>query len=150
MSDDMYDWENVSKMSVKIVIGVYVFSTTDDNKPVITCGFLEKDNILMLPSQDLTNERHAAQIAISMFREYVGIDPRTIDIVPFGFFDPIRPPLDDLEMNHRDVLLGYKTKIHPGTPVHPDLRFLQYEELELARPRITRGHYEAYRTGVSG
>jgi len=149
MTDDMHDWENIQKFQVQIVIGVYVWGVTDNEKPVITCGFLEDEQHgLMLPSRDLPHEQYAAQIAISMFREYVGVDPRIIDIVPFGFFDSIKPPLDD--MPNRNILLGYKTKIHPGTPVHPDLRFLQHEELEIARPRIARGHYEAYRTGVSG
>lgn len=136
---------------VEVIIGVYVWGASEDGQPITTCGFLEDEqNGLMLPSKEITDHQHAAQLAISMFREYVGVDPRQIDIVPLGFFDPIRPQLKNSDMSSRTILLGYKTKIHPGIPVHPDLRFLQHEELELARPRITRGHYEAYRTGVSG
>ena len=139
----------MNKFQIKVVIGVYVWSTDNEGKPIMTCGFLEdEDHRLTLPSLEVTHETHAAQVAISLFRKYVAVDPRTIDIVPFGFFDPIRPPLDKSEMSSRIIYLGYKTKIHPGTPVHPDLRFMSHEETGIAKDRIARGHYEAYRTGI--
>lgn len=137
------------KFNVDVLAGVYVWAANEDGSPIITCGFLEdEEHNLSLPSMSLDIEEHAAHTAIALFREYVGVDPRMLDIVPYGFFDPIRPQLHDLEMEHRTVFIYYKTKIHPGTPVHPDLRFMTHEELEIARPRITRGHYEAYRAGV--
>jgi hypothetical protein len=134
-----------------VVIGIYVWGTTDEGKPVTTCGFLENSHgELCLPRKGLADDRYAAQIAISMFREYINVEPRQLDIVPLGFFDPIDLSASPEDRFTRTILLGYKTRIHPGTPVHPDLRFFRHDELELARPRITRGHYEAYRTGVSG
>lgn len=150
MSTDMYDWENPSpQFQVKVIAGVYVWAATKDGSPIITCGFLEDEqHQLSLPSMSLSTSEHAAHTAIALFREYVAVDPRMLDIVPYGFFDPIRPKLEGLEMENRIVYVYYKTKIHPGTPVHPDLRFMTNEELEIARPRIARGHYEAYRTGI--
>jgi len=137
------------KFQIKIIAGVYVWSATKDGSPIITCGFLENNkHQLSLPSMGVAESKYAAHTAIVLFRKYVGVDPRMLDIVPAGFFDPIRPKLDMLEMENRTIYLYYKTKIHPGTPAHPDLRFMTHEELELARPRITRGHYEAYRAGI--
>jgi len=150
MSADMYDWENVPhSFQVQVIAGVYVWAVDEEGSPMITCGFLESDtHQLSLPSLPLAKTEHAAHTAITLFREYVAVDPRTLDIVPYGFFDPIRPKLDAPEMEKRTLYVYYKTKIHPGTPVHPDLRFFTHEELEIARARITRGHYEAYRAGI--
>jgi len=139
----------MSKFYVQVLAGVYVWGATQDGSPIITCGFLEnEDGNLSLPSMSLETECHAAHTAIALFREYVGVDPRTLDIVPYGFFDPINPKLPDEDMEARMLYVYYKTKIHPGTPVHPKLRFMTHEEIDIARTRITRGHYEAYRTGV--
>lgn len=139
------------EFQVEVVAGIYVWSVNDEGAPGITCGMLEDEgNNLRLPSSLLTYDQHAAHIAIALFRKYIAIDPRTLDIVPYGFFDPVRPQLDNVQMQQRTVYSFYKTKIHPGTPIHPDLRFMTYEEIEIARPRIARGHYEAYRTGISG
>ncbi len=151
MTTDMFEWEEQEeRFQIEIIAGVYVWDATDDGLPIITCGFLEDEKQhLSLPSMSLTFEEHAAHTAIALFREYVAVDPRAIDIVPCGFFDTLLPRLfDESEMRNRKISLYYKTKIHPGTPVHPDLRFMTHEELEIARPRITRGHYEAYRTGI--
>ena len=135
---------------VDILAGIYVWASSEDGSPITTCGFLEDaDSQLSLPSSVLDEKQHAAHTAIQLFRKYVAVDPRMLDIVPYGFFDPIRPAiLNEIEMRERTISLYYKTKIHPGIPVHPDLRFMTHEELEIARPRITRGHYEAYRAGI--
>jgi len=150
MTDDMYDWERQTpKFRVNVLAGIYVWDVTADGSPVVTCGFLESDkHQLSLPSMALAFETHTAHTAIALFREYVAVDPRMLDIVPYGFFDPIRPQLDDQDMQNRAVCVYYKTKIHPGTPVHPDLRFLTNDEIDIARTRIARGHYEAYRGGL--
>jgi len=141
----------MDKFHIKVMASIYVWSTTVNGKPITTCGFLEDENHnLTLPAWTLSHEQHAAHIAIKLFRKYIAVDPRTLDIVPYGFFDPIRPPLDEQEMLRRTIHVCYKTQIHPGTPVHPTLRFMTHEELEIARRRIARGHYEAYRAGVSG
>ena len=131
--------------NVRVVAGIYVCGVDDDQRPVITCGFIEdEEHQLFLPSMSVTHKHHAAEIAIRLFREHVATDLRTLDIVPFGFFDPIREPTDE----RRTIYLGYKTRIHPGTPVHSDLRFMKYEEVSLARRRISASHYQAYRTGL--
>ena len=152
MSRDSFEWdEQDSRFTVQVMAGIFVYGMNADQTPEITCGFLEgEDHELRLPSACITDQQHAAHVAVSLFKKYVGIDPRTLDITPFGFFDPLRPPLDESLMAQRTIYLGYKTNIHPGTPVNPDLRFMRYEELEIARSRVARGHYEAYRTGVSG
>jgi len=151
MTKDAYDWEDIHKFQVHVLAGIYVWGSDDAGQPTITCGFLEDDNnVLTLPSQPVTHEQYAAQVAVELFRKFVAVDPRMLDIVPYGFCDPIKPPLEEDDMAHRTIHLCYKTRIHPGTPVHPDLRFMTHEEIAIARPRITRGHYEAYRAGLSG
>jgi hypothetical protein len=137
------------KFPVEIIASIYVWTATSGGAPIVTCGFLEdKHHGLSLPSLSVDVHQFAAHAAIALFRKYVAIDPRMLDIVPGGFFDPIRPQISAHNMRNRTLCLCYKTKIHPGTPVHPNLRFMTHEELEIARPRIARGHYEAYRAGV--
>ena len=151
MSSDTYDWENITKFQVQVVTAIYVWGATENRQPIVTCGFLEDtDSQLYLPCKDLNEGQHAAEVAVELFRKYIAVDPRSLDIVPYGFFDPVRPLLDDYDKARRIIHLGYQTKIHPGTPVHPDLRFMTNEELQIARSRIARGHYEAYRTGTNG
>jgi hypothetical protein len=153
MSDDTYNWEKDNRLwervlNIDVVATIYVCGVGDDGSPEITCGFLDMDDKLCLPNAPVTPKYHAAEVAIQLFREYMGVDLNTIDIVPYGFFDPIHPPLHD-KLN-RNIILSYATRIHPGTPVHHDLRFMNYEEINIARERIERGHYEAYRAGFSG
>jgi hypothetical protein len=148
MSDDAYDWEQRRDLSVDVVATIYVCGVSADGSPEITCGFLEKDDRFCLPNAPVTAEKHAAEVAVELFKTYLGVDLATIDVVPYGFFDPIRPPLPD--KHNRHIILSYSTRIHPGTPVHSTLRFMNYEEINIARARIERGHYEAFRAGFSG
>jgi hypothetical protein len=151
MSDDMFDWEvQPPKFEIHVLAGVYVMSCDNEQRPITTCGFIESDDgELHLPYTQLADDKFAAQVAVKLFRELIPVDLRTLDIVPYGFFDPLGADKDE-SMAQRVVSIFYKTRVHPGTPVHPDLRFLTHEELEIARPRIRRSHYEAYRTGVGG
>lgn len=152
MSTDMYEWESdVDKFEVKVLACIYVLSIDADGAPQTTCGFLESDDHeLYLPALSITRNRNAAHAAVELFKQNISVDLRTIDIVPSGFFDPIYPKLRlEDDRLQRTIYLGYKTRIHPGTPVHQDLRFKTNEEIQFARARITRGHYEAYRAGLN-
>lgn len=151
MSEDAYDWEfSTDKFETHVLTAIYVCGATEEGHPEIKCAFLEsEESELYLPHKQVDYSTHAATIAVRMFKEYVGLDHRAYDIVPYGFFDPILPQLDDDEMCNRIISLGYKTRVIPGTPLHPDLRLLSHDEIELARQRIKRGHYAAYRAGIS-
>ena len=147
MSDDMYDWEVKipSDLTVEVVAGIYIHGASDTGSPLITCGFIEDEEsgTLSLPSMALNTNLHAAEAAVKLFKQYLNIDLRTIDIVPYGFFDPMGGDRDD----KRVIILGYKTHIHPGTPAHKDLRFINHEQINIATGRIKRGHRAAYLAG---
>jgi len=152
--DNTNNWYPVAdQFNVQVVASVYLCGTANDGSENITCGFIEcDDGVLHLPCSSITNKQHAAEVAYELFKETVGVDPRTIDIVPYGFFDPMVPALGETQKKNRIIYLGYKTKIYPGIPVHPNLRFMNDEELSNARAnqRIRRGHYEAYKAGRIG
>jgi hypothetical protein len=146
MSDDMFDWEVESPLGVEVVAGIYVHGEAENGSPLITCGFIEdKDSgTLRLPSMALNTNLHAAEAAVKLFSKYLNVDLRTIDIVPYGFFDPMVVGHTD---DPRIIILGYKTHIHPGTPAHKDLRFINHAEIDIATGRIKRGHRAAYLAG---
>ena len=149
MSDDMYDWEvQPEKFAIQVALGIYVHGVNEDRQPQITCGFLEtQSGELHLPYHNLTHQLFVAYEALNLAKKYIGVDPRTLDIVPCSFFDPITT---NIIKANRTIVLYYQTWILPGTPINPDLRMLTDEEIRLARQRTLRGHYEAYRAGASG
>ncbi len=150
MSSDSYGWElQTNKFLVQVVSTVYIYHHSGDGKPTVLCGFLETSNVLHLPCEYITENQYAAEVAVSLFKKHIPIDLKNLDIIPYGFFDPMKPPLSEQERAHRTICLAYQTRIQPGTPVNSDLRFMTYEEIEIARGRIARGHYEAYRTGLA-
>ena len=138
-------------MDIDIVACIIVCGVDESGAQRMTCGFIEDDHgELSLPQGGSIVCNHVAELALDLFREYIDVDIRTLDIVPGGFFDPLKPDLHELDKESRTITLSYNTRIHPGTPVHSKLRFLDHEEISVARGRITRGHYQAYRAAMFG
>lgn len=142
MSKDCYDWEE--NYTVEVALSIFVWGIDENNNVVKKCGFIEKNNELYLPSLTLTNNNHAAELAVKLAREYIGADIRNVDIMQVGFFDPIG------EVEDRHIVLCYKAIITEGIPVKKEVEFYTDERLQISKRRIRAGHYAAYREGHKG
>lgn len=154
----MYDFEKQSydKLRVDVVACIYLYTEDNNGNPQILCAFLEdEDGNLTLPYIQANKREYLAETAIRLFKKSLKVNLRTLDIVPGGFFDPISffdpiySNLTDEEKANRTIIVAYKTVITPGTPVNNALRFMNHDEVEVARKRIARGHHKAYKEGIS-
>ena len=120
---------------VEVVLSIY---GGDNDKQ---CLFYEENNILYLPHQ-IIEEEYPADICVKLAKSCLLEDLRLFDIVPCGFFD------SKIDTRERNLVLMYKTIVFEHVKINPNLQWMKYEQVREVRPRIRRGHYEAYLTGT--
>ena len=121
---------------VKLCI-CFIHNTIDDGHNLLSCGFVEKDGILTLPSVDVDKNEYLVKQAKQLVESYVGNinSSNVIDIVPGHFYDHFN--LENGRNPNDSIHIVYE--VYLREPLE-ELEFLDYGQISIAKKRIAPRH----------